>query len=126
MKKAFYSFIVAVLFLTAGNAVAQDGEAKVIKLSQVEGKFTKQKLTLKPGSYIFEVKNKSVDKPVGLVVAPATAEGKAGAHIKEGYLAKTVEKGESARSQTVTLTSGTYKYFCPLNPTPEYTIEVKE
>ena len=126
MKRVIYSFIVAVLFLGTSSAIAQDSIAKVIKLSQVEGKVNKEKLTLKPGNYIFEVKNKSVEKPVGLVVAPATEEGKAGAHIKEGYLAKTVEKGESARSQVVTLEPGVYKYFCPLNPTPEYTIEVKE
>lgn len=127
MKKVIYSFAIAVLFLTVNGAVAQDNiEAKVIKLSQVEGKFNKEKLTLKPGSYIFEVKNKSVERPVGLVVAPATKEGKAGVHIKEGYLSKTIEKGESARSQIVTLEPGVYKYFCPLNPTPEYTIEVKE
>ena len=126
MKRVIYSFIVAVLFLGTSSAIAQDSIAKVIKLSQVEGKFNIEKLTLKPGNYIFEVKNKSVEKPVGLVVAPATEEGKAGAHIKEGYLAKTVEKGESARSQVVTLEPGVYKYFCPLNPTPEYTIEVKE
>ncbi len=126
MKKVIYSFVVAVLFLSASSAMAQKSEAKVIKLSQVDGKFTKEKLTLKPGKYIFEVKNKSVDKAVGLVVAPATEEGKAGTHIKEGYLAKTIEKGESSRSQIVTLEPGTYKYFCPLNPTPEYTIEVKK
>ena len=125
MKKLVFSSLIAILFLSATTVMAQE-KAKVVKLSQVEGKFTKEKLTLKPGKYIFEVKNKSVDKPVGLVVAPADENGKAGTHIKEGYLSKTIEKGESARSQIVTLEPGTYKYFCPLNPTPEYTIEVKK
>ena len=125
MKKLVFSFLVAFIVLAGTTAIAQE-KAKVVKLAQVEGKFTKEKLTLKPGSYIFEVKNKNVDKALGLVVAPADAEGKAGVHIKEGYLAKTIEKGESARSQVVTLEPGTYKYFCPLNPTPEYTIVVKE
>lgn len=125
MKKVVFSFLIAFIVLAGTTAIAQEN-AKVVKLAQVEGKFTKEKLTLKPGNYIFEVKNKSVDKALGLVVAPADADGKAGVHIKEGYLSKTIEKGESARSQVVTLEPGTYKYFCPLNPTPEYTIEVRE
>lgn len=126
MKKVIFTFVVALLFVGASSVYAQNSNAKVVKLSQVEGKFTKEKLTLKPGEYIFEVKNKNVDRALGLVVAPANEEGKAGAHIKEGYLAKTIEKGETSRSQVVTLEPGIYKYFCPLNPTPEYTIEVKE
>ena len=125
MKKFALSLVIALIFIAGTNAMAQES-AKVVKLAQVEGKFTKEKLTLKPGSYIFEVKNKNVDKALGLVVAPANEDGSAGVHIKEGYLSKTVEKGESARSQVVTLEPGTYKYFCPLNPTPEYTIEVKD
>ncbi|MEL7145723.1 MAG: cupredoxin domain-containing protein [Bacteroidota bacterium] len=125
MKKLVFTFLIALIFIAGSTAYAQEN-AKVVKLAQVEGKFTKEKLTLKPGSYIFEVKNKNVDKALGLVVAPVGEDGKAGVHIKEGYLSKTVEKGESARSQVVTLEPGTYKYFCPLNPTPEYTIEVKE
>ncbi|MEL6556617.1 MAG: cupredoxin domain-containing protein [Bacteroidota bacterium] len=126
MKKVIFTFVIAVLFLGATSAIAQNSDAKVVKLTQVEGKFNKEKLTLKPGEYIFEVKNKNVERAVGLVVAPANEDGKAGAHIKEGYLAKTIEKGETSRSQVVTLEPGVYKYFCPLNPTPEYTIEVKE
>ena len=126
MKKLVFNILILALFVTVSQANAQDNETEVVKLTQIEGKFTKEKLTLKPGKYIFEVKNKNVDKPVGLVVAPKTADGKAGVHIKEGYLSKTIEKGESARSQIVTLEPGTYTYFCPLNPTPEYTIVVSE
>ncbi len=125
MKKVLYTLLLVVGLAFVNNAIAQDSKAKVIKLTQVEGEFTKKKLTLKPGNYIFEVKNKSVAKPVGLVVAPKGEDGKAGEHIKEGYLAKTVEKGESAQSKVVNLKPGTYTYFCPLNPTPEYTIVVK-
>lgn len=126
MKKIISSFVIAALILVFNSAYAQDSKTEVVKLTQVEGKFTKEKLTLKPGKYIFEVKNKNVDKPLGLVVAPKTSDGKAGVHIKEGYLSKTIEKGESARSQIVNLEPGTYTYFCPLNPTPEYTIVVTE
>ena len=121
------TFILAIAALIVGtSAVAQDQQPEVVKLTQVEGKFTKKQLNLKPGTYVFEVTNKSVDREVGLVVANATDEGKAGDHIQEGYLSNTIKKGETASSQAVTLAPGTYKYFCPLNPTPEYTITVSE
>ena len=123
MKKL--TFILAALVLVASTALAQEEKPEVIKLTQVEGKFTKGKLKLKPGTYIFEVTNKGVDREVGLVVANSD-NGAAGEHIKEGYLANTIKKGETAQSQVVTLGEGEYKYFCPLNPTPEYTITVSE
>lgn len=124
MKNSITSlaFILSIIFCS--SVFAQD--AKVVKLSQTDGEFNKKELTLKPGNYIFEVKNKDVDKPVGLVIAPATNGGMAGEHIKEAYLTQTVSKGEKSQSQVVQLKEGTYKYFCPLNPTPEYTIVVKE
>ena len=126
MKKLSILLVAAFIFLAGSQVSAQDQEAKVIQLSQVDGKFTKTSLNLKPGKYIFEVTNKKVDREVGLVVANTTDEGKAGDHIQEGYLANTVKKGESARSQIVVLEEGNYKYFCPLNPTPEYTITVSD
>ena len=125
MKRVIYSLTLVLSFVLATNSFAQKKEAKVVKLTQVEGAFTKEKLNLKAGEYVFEVHNKNVGKAVGLVIAPATEEGKAGEHIKEGYLAETVTKGNSSQSKVVTLKPGTYKYFCPLNPTPEYTITVK-
>lgn len=126
MKKLTILLASAFIFFAGTQVSAQDQDAKVIKLTQVEGKFTKSELKLKPGTYIFEVTNKKVDREVGLVVANTTEEGKAGDHIKEGYLANTIKKGETARSQVVVLEEGSYKYFCPLNPTPEYTITVSE
>lgn len=109
----------------ASNETFAQKKAKKVKLSQVEGEFTTKELTLKPGTYVFEVSNEGADKEVGFVIAPATEEGKAGEHIKAGYLAKTITKGETSSSGEVTLAKGTYKYFCPLNPTPEYTLVVK-
>ncbi len=126
MKKLLLVLTVAMtVFISNNETFAQKKKTKTIKLSQVEGEFTTQELTLKPGNYIFEVSNKSVDKEVGFVIAPATEEGKAGEHIKAGYLKKTIKKGESSSSNEVILTPGTYKYFCPMNPTPEYTLVVK-
>ena len=124
MKKFSILLVIAFVCFAASQVSAQDAE--VVKLTQVDGKFTKTELNLKPGKYIFEVTNKKVDRAVGLVVANTTEEGSAGDHIEEGYLANTILKGETARSQVVELGEGTYKYFCPLNPTPEYTITVSE
>lgn len=123
MKKVFLVTTLLVIVLSGSSVFAQ--ETKTIRLSQVEGAFTTKELTLKPGKYVFEVNNKAVDKEVGFVIAPATSEGKAGEHIKDGYLLKTVNKGETSSSNVVSLTKGTYKYFCPMNPTPEYTLVVK-
>lgn len=125
MKK-FSTLLVAVFIFLAGSQVSAQDAPKVVKLTQVDGKFTKTELKLKPGKYIFEVTNKKVDREVGLVVANTTEEGTTGDHIKEGYLSNAIKKGETARSQVVELGEGTYKYFCPLNPTPEYTIKVSE
>jgi len=34
-------------------------------------------------------------------------------------------EGQTKQSEVVGLKPGEYQYFCPLNPTPEYTIQVK-
>lgn len=109
----------------SSNQTFAQKKAKKVKLSQVEGEFTTKELKLKPGTYVFEVSNKSVDKEVGFVIAPVTSDGKAGEHIQDGYLAKTINKGETSSSKEVNLAKGTYKYFCPMNPTPEYTLVVE-
>lgn len=120
MKKlAFITFVlVASLFST--KAVAQ----KTIKLEQTEGAFTVQGLTLAEGSYIFEIANNGVDHEVGFVLAP---KGKTDAanHIKEAYVTETVKNGKVSKSKIVNLKKGEYVYFCPLNPTPQYTVTVK-
>ncbi|MEO9806540.1 MAG: cupredoxin domain-containing protein [Reichenbachiella sp.] len=125
MKKLFLILTVMMAVIISSNEAFAQKKAKKVKLSQVEGEFTTKELTLKPGTYVFEVSNQSVDKEVGFVIAPVTSEGKAGEHIQAGYLAKTINKGETSSSKEVNLTKGTYKYFCPMNPTPEYTLVVK-
>ena len=123
--KAFIKTIAVVfisVFALATQAQAQD----VVKLEQTPGTFDKTELTLNAGTYVFEVSNNGVDHEVGFVIAPVKKNGKSGDHIKTGYLAKTIKNGESARSGEVELAPGTYHFFCPLNPTPEYTITVTE
>ena len=97
---------------------------KTIKLEQTKGAFTIQGLTLSEGTYVFEIKNSDVDHAVGFVLAPKGKTDQAN-HIKEAYVQKTPELGETSHSKVVTLAKGEYVYFCPLNPTPQYTITVK-
>lgn len=98
--------------------------AKKISLEQTEGQFTIQSLTLTPGDYQFEIANNGVEHEVGFVLVP---QGKTGAdnHIKEAYVQKAVANGSSSLTKVVHLEKGTYEYFCPLNPTPKYLLEVK-
>jgi len=55
------------------------------------------------------------------------AKGKKGAenHIKNAYVTKAVATNKKSRSKKVTLKKGTYEYFCPLNPTPRYSLVVQ-
>lgn len=120
MKKNLLITVLALLFI--GTAAAQ--EAKTVKLSQTTGKFEETTLTLAPGDYVFEVSNDDVDHAVGFVLVPKGATEQKD-HIKAAYLKKTIEEGETSTSSVVTLTPGEYEYFCPLNPTPHYTLLVK-
>ena len=122
MKKAIFTLALVTGALFSVNAQ----KAKTIKLSQTPGEFDKTELTLKAGkTYVFDISNDGVDHEVGFVLAPA---GKTDApnHIKEAYVQKAVADGSSSQSKEVVLEAGEYVYFCPLNPTPQYKITVKE
>lgn len=101
---------------------AQD--VKTVQLQQTDGEFTVKELKLSEGTYVFEIENTGVDHEVGFVLAP---KGKTDQkhHIKNAYVTKTVKEGATESSKKVTLTKGTYVYFCPLNPTPQYTLVVE-
>lgn len=119
MKKTLLSLVFAVLF--TGIATAQ--EAKKVSLNQTTGAFEQTTLHLKPGDYIFEVSNEDVDHEVGFVLVPKGATSQK-EHIKAAYLKETIKEGETSTSSVVTLKKGEYEYFCPLNPTPHYTLIV--
>jgi plastocyanin len=106
------------------NSYAQD-KVKTVKLEQTEGVFTKESLKLKPGKYVFEVTNKEIDHKVAFVLAPKKENVTQEDHITNAYLANPVGDGETAQSKEVILKKGTYVYFCPMNPTPQYTLVVK-
>ncbi|MEM8894116.1 MAG: cupredoxin domain-containing protein [Bacteroidota bacterium] len=115
--------ILAVAFLVVTSAYAQD--AQTVKLEQVPGEFTETSLKLKAGeSYIFEVVNNGIDHAVGFVVAPKGKTEQEN-HISSAYLTNTIEDGQTGKSNVVTLEKGEYVYFCPLNPTPQYSITVE-
>lgn len=123
MKRISILFLLAITVLGALAVNAQDVET--VTLVQTPGEFRQTELKLVAGKkYIFEVENQGVDKPVGFVVAPKGKTDKE-YHIQEAYLYKVIDNGESATSQEVTLEKGEYVYFCPLNPTPLYTLVVE-
>lgn len=122
MRKILLPMLVILLVGFANTSFAQ--KAETIKLEQTEGKFTTETLKLKAGVYVFEVTNNGVEKELGFVIAPkGMTEQKD--HIPEAYLQKTIQNGETAKSKEVSLKKGEYQYFCPLNPTPLYTLIVE-
>ena len=117
--------IIAILVLALSiNFQANAQEVKTISLEQVKGEFTQKTLTLNEGTYIFEISNNNVGHDVGFVLTP---KGKLEAenHIKNAYVTSVVKNNSKSTSKKVTLKKGEYVYFCPLNPTPQYTLKVK-
>ncbi len=118
-------FLVAFTFTaTAQDKMMKKDVVKTVSLEQTNGEFTQKSITLSEGTYMFEIANVGVDHEVGFVLAP---KGKTDAanHIKEAYVTKTVATNTKGNTNKVTLTKGEYVYFCPLNPTPQYTLIVK-
>ena len=102
------------------DAMMAKAEYTLIELSQTEGQYEQQTLTLKPGKYVFAVTNDGVDKDLGFYLQDATE-----AQVENSGLKALIGNGETNQTGVVTLTPGTYQYSCPLNPTPHYTITVK-
>ena len=122
MKRVFQLIgALALLILASGSVSAQ---VQNVKLTQTPGEFTIQALTLEAGDYKFEIENAGVDHEVGFVLAPKGKTDQAN-HIKEAYVTKPVAEGMSSMTQVVHLTPGEYVYFCPLNPTEQYSLSVK-
>jgi len=79
-------------------------------------------LELKPGKYIFRVTNKNVHYELGFYLRGAGITGRltlpkvSGGGLKTGV----------TKDYEVDLKEGEYYYSCPLNPTPDYKLEVKQ
>jgi len=127
MKKVV-SILVIVLAFTI-NAQAQDKmmkqPVKKIALEQTTGEFTQKAITVSEGTYIFDVLNNNVGKDVGLVLVPKGKDAsKPENHIQNAYVASAVKNNTTGHSKATTLVKGEYVYFCPLNPTPQYSLIV--
>lgn len=120
-------FLIAFTFsASAQNKSMKDNMVKTVSLEQTKGAFTQKSLTLSEGTYVFEVTNNNAAPEVGLVLIEAGKDGSdANNHIKDAYVSQMVKHGKTQSSKAVTLKKGTYKYFCPFNHTPEYTLTVQ-
>ena len=119
-------FLVAFTFTATAQDKMMKDPVKTVSLEQTKGEFTQKALTLTEGTYVFEVTNTNAAPKVGLVlIKDGTDASDAKNHIAEAYVTKAVEVGKTESSKEVTLKKGTYKYFCPLNPTPQYTLVVE-
>ena len=126
MKKLILGlFLLSVTFtVSAQEKMMKNHGAKTISLEQTSGEFTQKSLTLKEGTYVFEIVNNNVGHDVGFVLTPKGKTDQAH-HIKEAYVTSVVANNTTGHSNKVTLTKGEYVYFCPLNPTPEYILKVE-
>ncbi|ALJ05761.1 hypothetical protein APS56_11770 [Pseudalgibacter alginicilyticus] len=120
MKKAIAIVLVAVGL----SFTAKAQNIKTVSLEQTTGEFTQKSITLSEGTYIFEIANKNIDHEVGFVLAPK-GKPEAKHHIKSAYVTKPVATNSTESSKIVDLKKGEYIYFCPLNPTPQYTLIVQ-
>jgi len=121
MKRITSTFIAVLLSMfTFLSAQVQE-----VKLEQMAGKFTTETLTLSPGEYQFNISNNEVGHDVGFVLVPKGQYDQS-KHIKEAYVKAPVKSGANGMTGVVNLAPGEYEYFCPLNPTPKYTLMVKE
>ena len=128
MKKVLA--ILVFTLVTVFNVNAQDkmknSAVKTVELEQTKGEFTQKSLTLKEGTYIFNVTNTNAAPEVGLVLIEAGKDGSdAKNHIADAYVSQMIKHGKTESSKAVTLKKGTYTYFCPFNKTPEYTLTVE-
>ncbi|NMH89200.1 cupredoxin domain-containing protein [Flavivirga algicola] len=127
MKRIISILVIALAFTINTNAQdAMKKDVKTVSLEQTKGEFTQKALTLSEGSYVFEVFNNHAAKEVGLVLVPKGKDAsKPENHIKTAYVTTVVKEGKVEKTKVTKLTKGEYVYFCPLNPTPQYTLTVK-
>jgi hypothetical protein len=114
------------LIVFAFSVNAQDATVKTVSLEQTKGEFTQKSMTLSEGTYIFNVTNTDAAPEIGLVLIQDGKDGSdAKNHIKNAYVSQMVKHGKTESSKEVMLKKGTYKYFCPFNKTPQYTLVVE-
>lgn len=128
MKKVVSILVVVLAFTFSSNAQEKmmDKAVKTIALEQTKGEFVQKAITVSEGTYVFEVSNNHAAKEVGLVlVKKGNDASKPENHIKTAYVTTVAKNGETQKTKATTLAKGKYVYFCPLNPTPQYTLTVE-
>ncbi len=130
MKRILSIFVIIIAFSLNGNAqdkmMKKEMGPKTVTLEQTKGEFTQQNLTLTEGNYIFEISNNNVGHDVGFVlVKKGDDASKPENHIKTAYVTNVVKNNTKGQTNITTLEKGEYVYFCPLNPTPQYTLTVE-
>tara|TARA_R110002051_G_scaffold137916_4_gene210586 strand:+ start:12462 stop:12848 length:387 start_codon:yes stop_codon:yes gene_type:complete len=128
MKKIVSILVIVLAF--SFNANAQDKmmkqPVKKIALEQTTGEFTQKSITVSEGTYIFDVANNNVGKDVGLVLVKKGKDAaKPENHIQTAYVTAAVKNNTVGHSKETKLEKGEYVYFCPLNPTPQYSLIVE-
>lgn len=119
--------LVAIIVFVIGFAFTTNAqEAKTISLEQTKGEFVQKSVTVSEGTYIFEIANNSVGHNVGFVLVPEGKDAsKPANHIQAAYVTTPVANNKTEKTNKVELKKGKYVYFCPLNPTPQYTLIVE-
>ncbi len=129
MKKIISILVITLAFTLQTNAqdkMMKDAKATVVSLEQTKGEFTQKEVTLEAGAYVFEISNNNVGHQVGFVLMPKGKDAsKPENHIKTAYVTKVVDNNSTQSSNVTHLEKGEYVYFCPMNPTPQYTLIVK-
>lgn len=129
MKKIISTLVIILAFTLGTNAqdkMMKHSKATVVSLEQTKGEFTQKEVTLKEGAYVFEIENNNVGHQVGFVLVPKGKDAsKPENHIKTAYVTKAVDNNSKETSNVTHLEKGEYVYFCPMNPTPQYTLTVK-
>ena len=128
MKRVLSILVIVLAF--SFNANAQDKRmkqpVKKIALEQTTGEFTQKSITVSEGTYIFDVANNNVGKDVGLVLVKKGKDAsKPENHIQTAYVTAAVKNNTVGHSKETKLEKGEYVYFCPLNPTPQYSLIVE-
>ncbi len=120
------NLLVAITFVFAFASNVSAQEVKTVSLEQTKGEFTQKEVKLSEGTYVFNISNNGVGHNVGFVLVPKGKDAsKPENHIANAYVTKAVATGKTESSKQVTLKKGEYVYFCPLNPTPQYTLIIE-
>lgn len=126
MKKVVSILVIVLAFTFNSNAQDAMASVKTISLEQTKGEFVQKALTVSEGTYVFEVANNHAAEKVGLVlVKKGDDASKPENHIQTAYVTQVVKDGETQKTNATKLAKGEYVYFCPLNPTPQYTLTVQ-